>query len=92
MTGIFPLKMCPPIGNDGSNFDDFVDAVYDPLMSTLKDDGITAVNQDEQCLTPCASDTDCGSEGSASDVESEYEVEKILIRIGKRQRVWCTTW
>ena len=67
VTGIFPLKMCPPIGNDGSNLDDFVDAVYDPLMSNLKDDGVTAVNQDEQCLTPCASDTDCGSEGSAND-------------------------
>ena len=48
------------------------------MMATLKDDGIIAVNQDEQCLTPCVSDTDCGSEGSASDAECEYEVEKIL--------------
>ena len=78
VTGIFPLKMCPPIGNDGSNFDDFVDAVYDPLMSTLTDDGMLAVDQGDQCSTPCASD--CESDGDATKAECEYEVEKILNR------------
>jgi hypothetical protein len=61
--GVFPLRMCPPPGDDGSKFDSFIDAVYDPLMRWAVGSG---------------QPPDEGEASDSGDSDVFYEVEKIL--------------
>jgi hypothetical protein len=83
-TGVYPLRMRPPPGSNSSNFDDFVDAIFDPLLASIDSlaPSVAAADPSVPVLDPedePGSDSETDSD-SNSEAEEVFEVESVLNR------------
>jgi hypothetical protein len=86
--GVFPLRMRPPVGRPRAGFEEFVDAIFDPLLVAAGvvpgalEEGtpVEVVEDEEQYLT--ADEEEPESDGEVDQSESDegeaWEVERII--------------